>query len=230
MFEIGNSLRAARERQGLSYGEIEHATKIRSKYIRALEDEEFTILPSDAYIRGFLRSYADYLGLDGEIYVDEYASRFITSWRDDLPPPPRARRRRSGERTVERRVVLLALTGIAVLAALVVAAWRYGGPSKAPGLGASTPRNTAPPPELTLRGVGAGTYVEVRRGGRSGRVVLQATVPRGGVQRLPGRSFYLFVRRPRDLRATLGGRPVSLTGRKNLRLVVTLRGLTRLSG
>ena len=82
MFEIGNSLREARERQGLGYPEIELATKIRAKYIRALEEEDFTSIPGDAYIRGFLRTYAEYLGLDGDVYVDEYASRFITSWRD----------------------------------------------------------------------------------------------------------------------------------------------------
>ena len=81
MFEIGNSLREARERQGLGYPEIELATKIRAKYIRALEEEDFTSIPGDAYIRGFLRTYAEYLGLDGDVYVDEYASRFITSWK-----------------------------------------------------------------------------------------------------------------------------------------------------
>jgi hypothetical protein len=89
VFEIGNSLREARERQGLGYPEIELATKIRAKYIRALEEEDFTSIPGDAYIRGFLRTYAEYLGLDGDVYVDEYASRFITSWRDELLRGPR---------------------------------------------------------------------------------------------------------------------------------------------
>ena len=90
--------REARERQGLGYPEIELATKIRAKYIRALEEEDFTAIPGDAYIRGFLRTYAEYLGLDGDVYVDEYASRFITSWRDELPPRPERRRIRTGER------------------------------------------------------------------------------------------------------------------------------------
>jgi cytoskeleton protein RodZ len=65
MFEIGNSLREARERQGLEYPQIELATKIRAKYIRALEDEHFEVLPTGTYIKGFLRSYAEFLGLDG---------------------------------------------------------------------------------------------------------------------------------------------------------------------
>ena len=228
MFDIGNSLRAARERQGLSYAEIEHATKIRAKYIRALEEEEFTVLPSDAYIRGFLRTYADYLGLAGDVYVEEYGSRFITSWRDELPPPPRARRIRPRERAVERRAVLLALAGIALLAALVFVAFRYGGGTqKTPGVGTRR-QQTARVPELTLRGVGRGTYVEVRRGGPSGRVVLQGTVARGSIQRLGGRSFTVLVRTPRDVRITFDGHAVQLRAVKNvrIRMYLTRQGLT----
>lgn len=234
MFEIGHSLRAARERQGLSYTEVEHATKIRAKYIRALEEEEFTVLPSDAYIRGFLRTYADYLGLDGDVYVEEYGSRFITSWRDELPPPPRARRVRPRERSVERRAVLLALAGIALLAALVFVAFRYGGDTqRTPEVGTRQTQQPPAAPELTLRGVGRGTYVEVRRGGPSGRVVLQATVGRGSVQRLSGRSFTLLVRRPRDLRVSFDGHTVQLGAVENvrIRMYLTRQGLTtRASG
>src|SRR5207248_9497405 len=59
MFEIGNSLREARVRQGLDYPQVELATKIRAKYIRALEEEQFELLPTGTYIKGFLRSYAE---------------------------------------------------------------------------------------------------------------------------------------------------------------------------
>src|SRR5205823_2372789 len=77
VFEIGNSLREARLRQSLDFPEIEQATKIRGKYLRALEDEQFELLPAQTYVKGFLRSYAEYLGLDGQLYVDEYNSRFV---------------------------------------------------------------------------------------------------------------------------------------------------------
>ena len=127
MFEIGNSLREARERQGLEYPEIELATKIRAKYIRALEEEDFTSIPGDAYIRGFLRTYAEYLGLDGDVYVDEYASRFITSWRDELPPRAERHRIRTRERPLRRRTVLLVLAAIALVAILVFAAFSIPG-------------------------------------------------------------------------------------------------------
>jgi cytoskeletal protein RodZ len=190
VFEIGNSLRAARERQGLGYPDIELATKIRAKYVRALEDEAFDSLPGDAYIRGFLRSYADYLGLDGEVYVDEYASRFITSWRDDVPPPPR-RRRLARDRTVERRAVVLALVGIAVLTALVFAAWRFGGSTANPSsLGGQQSSKS-----IELVGVGKGTYVVVRRGSKSGSLLFRGRLARGKVERFTGSRFYVFARR-----------------------------------
>src|SRR5438105_15907715 len=79
MFEIGNSLREARLRQKLDFPEIEQAVKVRAKYLRALEEEEFDILPASTYVKGFLRAYADFLGLDGQLYVDEYNSRFVAN-------------------------------------------------------------------------------------------------------------------------------------------------------
>jgi hypothetical protein len=231
VFEIGNSLREARERQGLGYPEIELATKIRAKYIRALEEEDFTSLPGDAYIRGFLRTYADYLGLDSDVYVDEYASRFITSWRDELPPRPERRIRRTRGRPVERRAVLLVLAGIVVVAGLVFAAFSIPGSStNVPGLGGKHKegRNSAHARQLVLNGVGRGTYVEVRRGKASGKVDLQGTVEAGQTDRIPGDRFYLLVRRPAALHITLDGRAVALPAAHNLRVLVTPQRTTRL--
>src|SRR5436853_4687109 len=88
MFEIGSSLREARLRQALDFPEIEQSTKIRGKYLRALEDEQFDMLPAQTYVKGFLRSYAEYLGLDGQLYVDEYNSRFVVG-EEESPARPR---------------------------------------------------------------------------------------------------------------------------------------------
>ncbi|HLX31478.1 MAG TPA: helix-turn-helix domain-containing protein [Gaiellaceae bacterium] len=197
MFEIGHSLKTARERQELGYPEIELATKIRAKYIRALEEEDFDSLPGDTYVRGFLRAYADYLGLDGQIYVEEYASRFhANDWDDEPVQRPKSRpRRTTRERTIERRAVVLALAGIAVLTALVFAAWRYGGATtNVPAL------QNRPASDLVLRGVGAGTYVVVWHGSKSGPVLFRGTISSGEVERFSGRSFRLFVRRTSGLR------------------------------
>src|SRR5438132_13364277 len=93
MFEIGSSLREARVRQGLDFPELEQSTKIRGKYLRALEDEEFELLPAPTYVKGFLRSYAEYLGLDGQLYIDEFSSRYVVG-----EEPSSSRPRRSAPR------------------------------------------------------------------------------------------------------------------------------------
>ena len=198
MFEIGNSLKAARERQDLGFPEIELATKIRAKYIRALEEEDFDALPGDTYVRGFLRTYADFLGLDGEIYVDEYASRFLTTWNEEELAPVRARPRRTRrERTIERRAVVLALAGVALLTALVFVAWRYGGSStNVPGL----QKHHSAARQLVLRGVGHGSYLVVRRGSARGTVLFQGTLTPGRTERFVGPRFYLVERTPSGVR------------------------------
>src|ERR1700757_4987606 len=94
MFEIGNSLRDARLRQGLDFPQVELATKIRAKYLRAIEEEQFDVLPAETYVKGFLRAYADYLGLDGQLYVDEYDSRFSVDGLEDAPARRATRRER----------------------------------------------------------------------------------------------------------------------------------------
>ena len=107
MFEIGNSLREARVRQQLELSEIELATKIRARYLRALEEESFEALPAQTYVKGFLRTYADYLGLDGQLYVDEYNSRFVVEGQEDAAPiarrPPAGRSRRDRGRPRSRK-------------------------------------------------------------------------------------------------------------------------------
>ena len=125
MFEIGSSLREARLRQGLDFPEIEEATKIRLKHLKALEAEQFDVLPAQTYVKGFLRTYAEYLGLDGQLYVDEFNSRYANGEEEATPVA-----RNSGQplgRRVESRAVLFAVLGIAAVTALVIAAWRSAG-------------------------------------------------------------------------------------------------------
>jgi cytoskeletal protein RodZ len=76
VFEIGGTLRDARLRLGLDFVELEARTKIRAKYLRALEDEQFDVLPAATYVKGFLRTYAEALRLDGKLFVDEYVTRY----------------------------------------------------------------------------------------------------------------------------------------------------------
>ena len=120
--------REARLRQGLDFPEIETGTKIRGKYLRALEDEQFDVLPGQTYVKGFLRTYADYLGLDGQLYVDEFNSRYVARTRADDPRAAHGPARR--HRRVQGDVVIAALVGIAVVTALVIVAWTAGSPPK----------------------------------------------------------------------------------------------------
>jgi len=220
VFELGNSLREARVRQGLEYPQVELATKIRAKYIRALEDEAFEILPSETYVKGFLRSYAEYLGLDGQLYVDEYNSRYGNE--RHLEETPYRRARVHQDRGLERKVVLIALAGIATLTALVIVAWKFGGSNTDDGTPpAVKTTKVATPIALELRGVGGGTYVEVHRSSSTGKLLLAGTLARGDVQRISGSRFWLYLKRSGNVRVSLGGRPVSLPARKNLRILVT---------
>lgn len=74
MSGIGETLRERRMALKIDVHEVEEATKIRAKYLRALENEEWALLPGQAYVKSFLRTYADYLGLDSRELVDAYRS------------------------------------------------------------------------------------------------------------------------------------------------------------
>jgi hypothetical protein len=221
VFEIGNSLREARVRQQLDWPQIELATKIRSKYLRALEDEQFGILPAQPYVKGFLRTYAEYLGLDGQLYVDEYSSRNVGGDAFDEPAPRRSPRVHQN-RGIERRVLLLTLAGIATLTALVIVAWKFGGGDSGTPAVVTQPKPAAPAPTgLKLTGVRPGTYIEVRRGSSTGPVLLQATLQAGKVERIDGKRFWLSVRRPSGVRVSLAGKTVALPAGRNLKVLVT---------
>ena len=70
--DIGTALKDARRRIGMDVKEAEERTKIRAKYLRALEAEDWEVLPAPAYVRGFLRTYGALLGLDGEQLADQF--------------------------------------------------------------------------------------------------------------------------------------------------------------
>ncbi|MBA3364909.1 MAG: DUF4115 domain-containing protein [Actinobacteria bacterium] len=229
MFEIGNSLREARQRQGVDFTQAEQATKIRGKYLRALEEERFELLPAQTYVKGFLRSYAEYLGLDGQLYVDEYNSRYVTG-EDEAPlrtrrssaPPPRRPR--------ETRGVLLALSAIAIVTALVIAAWNFGAPpdqsddlldNRAPGAVSkkrpkasvskrarpnrsrtAAPRNA----KLLLRAAYGSTWVQVHAGSPSGPQLFAGTLEEGRTMGFEKRRLWLRIGRPGTLIVKLNGK------------------------
>jgi cytoskeleton protein RodZ len=123
MQAIGERLREARMRQKIDIAEVETATKIRAKYLRALENEEFGLLPGSTFVKSFLRTYAEYLGLDPHLLVEEYRAQHEPREHAELQPfstPPRGRERRGapggpGPAVVVVGLVLLLIVGLAVL-------------------------------------------------------------------------------------------------------------------
>src|SRR5881227_4272520 len=87
MADIGSTLREARMRSRIDITEVEKATKIRTKYLRALEHEEWDLLPGPVYVKSFLRTYGDYLGLDSRMLVEEFKRRYERPHDHELPPP-----------------------------------------------------------------------------------------------------------------------------------------------
>jgi cytoskeletal protein RodZ len=89
VFEIGSRLREAREQRGLTYADVEHETRIRSRWLAALEEEHFDLLPERPYALGFLRTYARYLDLEDQLFVDELSSRLPREEGLEVLLPPR---------------------------------------------------------------------------------------------------------------------------------------------
>src|SRR5437870_7920237 len=86
MPEIGTTLREARMRARIDISEVEASTKIRAKYLRAIENEEWDLLPGDVYVKSFLRTYGEYLGLDTRQLLDDFRRRYERPSDHELRP------------------------------------------------------------------------------------------------------------------------------------------------
>src|SRR5687767_4220207 len=116
MADIGSLLRETRIRAKIDITTVEQATKIRAKYLRALENEEWVVLPGPTYVKTFLRTYAQFLGLDPHLLVEEYSARFEEP--EELEVPAFASRERLPQRAA--RSVGPPSRGIGVLIAVAV--------------------------------------------------------------------------------------------------------------
>jgi hypothetical protein len=229
LFEIGNSLREARVRRGVDFAQAELATKIRGKYLRALEDEQFELLPAETYVKGFLRTYAEYLGLDGQLYVDEYNSRFVTGEEHEPRARRAAARPQRRHRRLETNVVLIALAAIAILTVIVISAWKAGSGGKSP----QTPAKAAPParphvaePLLEITALRGATHVTAHKGTTvRGAIAYDGTIQKGDAPiALRGRRFWLFIDAPENLAIRVRGHLVHVSGLRPRTIVVTPTG------
>ncbi|HEU4598449.1 MAG TPA: helix-turn-helix transcriptional regulator, partial [Solirubrobacterales bacterium] len=122
---VGVKLREARTRKKLSLSEIEEATKIRARFLRAIETEDWDQLPGDTYARAFIRTYGSLLGLDGERLAEEQRrQRGAARPGEGLPrvdPRPRGlAREERRRRRLNPRLVALAVSALVVVALLAI--------------------------------------------------------------------------------------------------------------
>ncbi len=130
MADIGNTLREARIRKGLTIKDVEAVTKIRSKYLEALEQDDFSVLPGPTFVSAFLRNYANYLKLDGEALLEDY-KRYHEPRREEpgllrVEPSKHSRSRGMAERQkrktrrLQRGYIVVAILAVVII---VVIAW-----------------------------------------------------------------------------------------------------------
>jgi cytoskeleton protein RodZ len=226
VFEIGNTLREARVRRNLTLQQVEEDTKIRVKYIQAMENEDFDLMPGVTYVKGFLRTYSTYLGLDPDLILDEYSSRGGPYQRDHEPfggvsmlGAPRSHRRRN-------TLLFIAVICVLVLAVIYVLGMNSddggGEPATKPGaLGIVSPsaspsaRPSAKPSasastaarqgvvRITARG--GDCWLEVRRKGAQGQVLFSGTLAKGDGKVFVGKTLWLRLGNPAALGISIDG-------------------------
>jgi cytoskeleton protein RodZ len=139
MADIGATLREARMRAKIDINEVERRTKIRAKYLRAIENEEWGLLPGDVYVKSFLRTYSEYLGLDSRQLIDDYKRRYERPTDHELRPiTPLGREPRRHRQPRGPLIPPWVLIGV-VLVAIVVALYFLGVKNKG---GNTTPQAT----------------------------------------------------------------------------------------
>jgi cytoskeleton protein RodZ len=213
MPEIGATLREARMRARIDISEIEAETKIRAKYLRALENEEWGLLPGPAYVRSFLRTYAEALDLDAKLLLEEYKLRHERPSDHDLMPigAPRRRGGRGGRgsgplrpQREPRRIPVGAVVGV-ILVLLFGALYLLGkgsgddGDGNTPAAATTTSTTTTTPvPARTTTTAASQGKATKKKSSAASRLVRLQLVPTGpgpvsaclvdasGAARIPG--------------------------------------------
>jgi hypothetical protein len=205
MPEIGVTLREARMRARIDISEVEAATKIRAKYLRAIENEEWDMLPGPTFVKSFLRTYAEFLGLDARLLVEEYKLRYEPAPSDTelqaLGPPVGPRRLRAPRPPRLSRGWIVGLSGAGLIVLLIVLGSIGGGDGNDTPV-ATQPSTTPKPPKprprpvptiarLTL--IPTGEVYVCLRNANDKLIVNNTLTPDSGNQTFRGRRFRVTV-------------------------------------
>lgn len=183
MPEIGATLREARMRARIDISEIEAETKIRAKYLRALENEEWELLPGPTFVKSFLRTYAEALDLDAKLILEEYKLRHERPSEQELlpiSPRPTAGRRAPAPRPLVPRSALIGLVVLGIIGVLfVLGTTGEEEPEGRPNRLADTPASTPLPATTTTNRRRASTAKPARRkrAATSSKVVRLQIIP-----------------------------------------------------
>jgi helix-turn-helix protein len=214
---IGETLREARVRQRVNIEELEQSTKIRAKYLRALENEEFGLLPGPTYVKSFLRTYAEKLGLDAQLLVQEFRAQYEEPEPVEIQPiasTPRTPRRPPAPSFGPGAAIIAA--GIALLVFLLILGLTSGGdepdqtadnePAKTQPTETTKPAAPAAPKRVELKVIPAfPTYVCIDRGPDDVR--FEGTIDSPEIYRAPDMLRINLGKRSAQLR--VNGKPVA---------------------
>jgi len=248
VFEIGNSLREERRRRKLDLSDVAAETRIRVTHLEALEQEQFDLLPPGLYRRSFLREYADFLGLDGDAFAQEYDLQFVRPEADPLRPTLPAGSSSAVALIMGRRP-LLRVAAFAALVLVGLGVWllsRSGPPATvAPPPATTAPAATGPThtvqhhgatsaprkpksqATLTLTATRGSCWLQVQLVSAAGRTLYQQTLEPGQSARF-GLRQPLFIRlgAPRNIDAAIGRRSITAAlPRQTGNILATASGL-----
>lgn len=253
MFEIGSTLRDARVRRNLSLQQVEDDTKIRVKYIQAMENEAFDVLPSGTYVKGFLRTYAAFLGLDYQTILDEYNERYGSGeYREHAIQPPQTAKPKIPRK--RQNYLFVALLAVAIIAVLAYLGWGNStsekptlvttaglepttrtAPSAAPAATQATPTAAQPTTleNITFTSTASDNWIEVRKDGPDGEGIWVGKLTPGeskalGKAELGSQSqVWLVIGSPNGLDVKVNGQPQTLSDQVGQVYQATASGITR---
>lgn len=219
----------------MDYRTAEAGTRIRIRYLKAMEDEQFDLLPDPSYVRGFLRAYSTYLEIDPQLVIDEYDSRFGDIGQS-VEDAKRARlRAESRPRRREAQLLWLAIggvTGIALLAWLGIGGEPASPPPEpVPGVPTTTTRTSTVTKAVDIAFTGRGnrgSYLEVRNGSDAGPTLYSGVLVPGATRTFSfADAAWVRIGKPEAMSVTVNGDRLAIKGGTGT-FLITQAGAERL--